>query len=101
MRTIELYACLGHTDTTEGRGAMRVVCYADSAHVAHEIVRLKAFHELHGVMGTPLGDYAVRAEVVIVFASAQDYLDHVSKESVRQKALAKLTQGERDALGLR
>ncbi len=101
MKILDLHECLGHTDTTEGRGSMIPVCYTEEASVAHQIVKLDLFRDRWGVMGCALGDYAVKNKQIKIFSTVQEYIDEVSLEAVRKRALGKLSPEEKKALGLK
>jgi hypothetical protein len=76
---------------------MRVVCYAESQETAVEIVTSREYGNEHGVFGSRCSAMDVRKETVMIYSSAQEYLDPIR---IRREALAKLTAEERKVLGL-
>lgn len=99
MKTVTLYPCMGHTERQEGRGAMREVCYASTKSVADAIMGHPLFYDKWGVMG---GDNCgtSSAKAMTVYDSLEEYIEAVSDETIRRRALSKLSQDERRVLGL-
>ncbi len=89
-----VYAVTTNTDLTEGRGS--------SVHLAYFVRRSDAerYAVGKGVMGTPATvTAATLPPLPRVYETWEEY-EEVNRESVRARALAKLSKEERDALGL-
>jgi len=98
--TLKFYELTYNSDGVEGRGpdvvAARFVRRDDAVAVCED----KRFWGKHGVMGTKIDPkYHVREVVVPLFDSVPDYWNY-DVEEVKKKALAKLTDAEKKALGL-
>ena len=98
--SIKYYELTYNSDGTEGRGysvvAARFVNKADAVAVCND----KRFWGKHGVMGTKMNpEHDVREVLAPLFDSVPDYWQY-SEDEVRRKALAKLTDLEKKALGL-
>lgn len=89
---IEGFEVLTNSDLTEGRGHRVHVCYTSTRALAEEIAKGK------GVMGTD-ADVVPMSKTIKVFDTMDEWNNN-TKEAIREKALAKLTKEEREALGL-
>lgn len=100
MQTIKCFEVMGHTDTTEGRGPMRVVARFSNRSAAELYVGSKAY-ATHCVMGyQSKSDLKNIKETTITIMDSVDDLEKSNLETLKQNALAKLTKEERAALGL-
>jgi hypothetical protein len=98
--TIKYYELTYNSDGTEGRGysivAARFVNKDDAVAVCND----ERYWKKHGVMGTKMDPkYDVREVCGPLFESTADYW-HYDVDEVKKKALAKLTDAEKKALGL-
>lgn len=98
--TIKYYELTYNSDGTEGRGhsvvAARFVNKDDAVAVCND----PRYWKKHGVMGTKMDPkYDVREVCAPLFESAADFWNY-DVEEVKKRALAKLTDAEKKALGL-
>ncbi len=98
--TIKYYELTYNSDQTEGRGPDVVHARFTDKSAAIAVCNDERFWKKFGVMGTRLDPkYHVREVVAPLFESAPDYFAY-DVEEVKRKALAKLTDAEKKALGL-
>ncbi len=99
MKTIKCFEVMGNTDTTEGRGPMKVVARFSNKEEATKYVRSGAYSEWC-VMGYQSNDDIKNIrEATITVLDSVDELVLLKKENLKASALAKLTDAERKALG--
>lgn len=101
MLKLECYEVLGHTDTTEGRGPMKVVARFSTYFESKKYVQSKAYAKWC-VMGyqNPKTDVDnIRCTTIIILDTAEE-MDHITTEALKARALSKLTKEEIKALGL-
>lgn len=101
MQVIKCVEVLGNTDTTEGRGPMKVVARFSSYEAAAKFVRSKTYARWC-VMGyqNEKTDLNNIRETVITILDTVDELELQQKEELKAQALAKLSKAEREALGV-
>lgn len=101
MQKIKCFEVMGNTDTTEGRGPMKVVARFNTREAALVYVRSKAYSQWC-VMGVQSWVYDSRniVENTILIFDSMDEMEEVRKSKLRKSALSKLTTEEKEALGL-
>ncbi len=97
MQIIKLWACLTNTDSVEGRGREIPVAYTKSKEKAAEIISDPMFYSRYGVMGC--NNCCIREETFVIIDSVLE-IPTLDKEKIRCAALAKLTDVEKEILGL-
>jgi len=55
-----MFAVMGNTDTTEGRGRYFVICLTENRQLALDIVRSDEYADRYGIMGFPGEEHNVR-----------------------------------------
>lgn len=103
MKTLKVWACTANRDQTEGRGPMYDVCYASTKEVALKIVTNPLYYGNYGVMGcAPYngGNYDISEREMVVYDNVSEYLEGIKNAAV-QTALNKLTDKEKELLGLK
>lgn len=100
MQEIKCFEVLGHTDTTEGRGPMKVVARFKTREAASAYVRSKSYAKWC-VMGFQNLTYDIQniRENTILILDSMDELEEMRVSNLRQSALSKLTKEEKEALG--
>lgn len=100
---ITLYAVQQNSDWTEGRGIMLDVYYTKTRELALKIVSSPVFYKKYGVQGTAPYDggksYVAKKELVII-DSLEEFLQ-IEKHAEAIAALSKLTEREKELLGLK
>ena len=101
MKTIKCFEVLGNTDTTEGRGPMKVVARFSTRKAAEEFVKSKIYARWC-VMGyqSEKTDLTYIDEVDLIILDSIGEFEEQEKADIRARALAKLTKVERAALGV-
>lgn len=102
MITQELFAITYNSDSTEGRGHTVTLGYAKSKKLAEEIVSDPRFGRfcVMGVHHAPdCRKYNVDEKTILIFESVDEPFD-LEKQKLREQALKKLSQEEREVLGL-
>lgn len=101
MQTIRHFEVYGHTDTTEGRAPMKVVARFKHRKDAEEYVKSKGYAKWC-VMGHQNLKYDMSniREATMVILDSIDELKDMELEELKNRALAKLTHAEKQALGL-
>ena len=101
MQVIKCYEVMGHTDTTEGRGPMKVVARFSSQIEASRFV-LSNEYSKWCVMGhqDSLNDLRKIHETTLIILDSVEEMSQQKTEQLRASALAKLTVEERAALGI-
>ena len=101
MQIIKCFEVLGNTDTTEGRGPMKVVARFTTREAATLYVKSKAYAQWC-VMGCQNLQYDLNniKEVTLTILERVDELEQMELEELKARALAKLTDKEKRALGL-
>lgn len=92
---------MGHTDTTEGRGPMKVVARFKTRSVAEMYVSSKSYARWCVMGYQSKDDVRNIKKVTILILDSMDELDEVRKNNLRESGLAKLTKEEKEALGLK
>lgn len=102
MQEIKCFEVMGNTDTTEGRGPMKVVARFKTRELASAYVRSKSYAQwcVMGVQNWVYDSQNIR-ETTIMILDSIDELEEVRKSKLRQSALSKLTAEEKEALGLK
>jgi len=102
MSTLDLYAITYNSDGTEGRGREIILGYAHTKEIAEAIVSNPRFAR-YCVMGVHNPEscrkYNVHRASVEIFETADGPWAE-ENEILRKAALSKLTQEEKEALGL-
>ena len=101
MQTIKCFEVMGNTDTTEGRGPMKVVARFSNYDEAAKYVKSEAYARWC-VMGyqSEKTDLKNIRETVLTILDTCDELELQQREELKAQGLAKLTKAEREALGL-
>lgn len=100
MKTIECFEVFGNTDTTEGRGPMKIVARFSNENEAIKYVKSPAYKRWC-VMGYQSNyDLNNIHKSVIIILDSLDEFEVYTKEDLRRKALNKLSKEEQEALGL-
>ena len=101
MQTIKCFEVMGNTDTTEGRGPMKVVARFSNYGEAAKYVKSKAYARWC-VMGYQIekSDLNNIRETVLTILDSVEELVAMDRENLKAQALAKLSKAEREALGL-
>lgn len=100
MNNVKCFEVFGHSDTTEGRGPMKVVARFSNYTAASEYVKSKEYSKWC-VMGyqSPNDINNIKPATIIILDSV-DELAAMTQEALKAQALAKLTQAEKEALGV-
>lgn len=100
MKKIECFEVLGHTDTTEGRGPMKVIARFSTETAANKYIESSAYKKwcVMGHLSTYDKNNIKRTTIIIL--DSVDELSELENEEFKARALAKLTQQERKVLGL-
>ena len=101
MQTIKCFEIFGNTDTTEGRGPMKVVARFSNRQAAEEYV-LSDSYAKWCVMGVKNKTYDLKniKETSLTILDTCSELVLAEGEELKRKALAKLTDEEHKVLGL-
>lgn len=101
MKIINCFEVLGNTDTTEGRGPMKVVARFNTWVEAEKYVKSAAYSRwcVMGVQSDADVKYNIKEATVIILDTV-DELSNMEREQLKASALAKLTNAEREALGI-
>ncbi len=100
MQAIKCFEVMGHTDTTEGRGPLKVVARFSTYEVAEQYVKSKAYSRWC-VMGCQSADDIKKIhEATVMVLDTVGELEQMYTEEVRARALSKLSAEERKVLGL-
>lgn len=101
MQTIKCFEVMGNTDTTEGRGPMKVVARFSNHDEAAKYVKSKAYAKWC-VMGyqNEKRDLNYIQETVLTILDSVEELVAMDRENLKAQALEKLSKAEREALGL-
>lgn len=89
-----------NSDTTEGRGPMKMLALFSDRGVAESVMldpRFRRFN-VQGIATRP-DDLTYNCKEYVIYDTPEDFWDYQDGK-VRQNALAKLTKEEREALGL-
>lgn len=100
MKTIKCFEVIGHTDTTEGRGPMKVVARFSNKDEAVKYVKSKAYARWCVMGYQNARDTDNVREATITILDSVDELGLMEAEELKARALAKLTAAERQILGL-
>ena len=100
MQVIKCFEVMGHTDTTEGRGQMKVVARFSDKGEATKFIKSKVYSKWC-VMGyqsnTDLNN--IREATITIMDTIEEY-QQSETEMLKAKTMAKLSVEERQALGL-
>lgn len=101
MQTIKCFEVLGHTDTTEGRGPMKVIARFSTKEEAEQYVKSKHYAKwcVWGQLNYSNDRNNIKEALIIILDNISE-LDAMAYEQLRQSALAKLSKQEREALGI-
>ena len=101
MQTIKCFEVMGNTDTTEGRGPMKVVARFSNSEAATKYVKSKAYAQwcVMGYQNEKTDLNNIREVTICILDTVEELVD-MNREELKAKALAKLTKAEREALGL-
>lgn len=101
MQTIKCFEVMGNTDTTEGRGPMKVVARFSNSEAATKYVKSKAYARwcVMGYQNEEMDLNNIRETVLTILDSVEE-LVAMDRENLKAQALAKLSKAEREALGL-
>jgi hypothetical protein len=102
MELINLFAVTSNTDLTEGRGATIVKGYFRERHIAEATVRDRRYSRycVMGVQSDRDVKYAVRDDTIRIYGSVEEFFGNTVEER-KKRAIAKLTDDDLDALGLK
>jgi ribosomal protein L20A (L18A) len=100
MQQIKCFEVKGNTDTTEGRGPMKVVARFSTYEAAVEYVKSPAYAEWCVMGYRSASDTNKISEVTLLILDSIDELEEGKKSAIRDRAIAKLTVEERKVLGL-
>lgn len=96
-----LYVLHKNSDQTEGRGHSIPVGYFKNREDAVIVNDDARFYKEHGVMGTQCdARYNVQELKMHVYESADEWFDQYDENTIRDRAMAKLTHQEKEVLGL-
>lgn len=101
MKLINCFEVLGNTDTTEGRGPLKIVARFSTYEEAAKFVKSKAYSKWC-VMGYQSGKEDLKniRETVMIILDSVDEMVKQQNEDLKASALAKLSKLERAALGV-
>lgn len=101
MQTIKCFEVMGHTDTTEGRGPLKVVARFSDYNEAAKYVKSKAYAKwcVMGCQNEKTDLNNIRETALTILDSVEE-LVAMDRENLKAQALAKLSKAEREALGL-
>jgi hypothetical protein len=99
MQTIKCFEVMGHTDTTEGRGPMKVVARFSFKDDAVKYVKSKSYAGWCVMGYQSTSDVNNIREATITILDSIDEFGKMEAEVLKARALAKLTVAERQALG--
>ncbi len=102
MQEIKCYEVRGNTDTTEGRGPMKVVARFKTFELAAVYVKSKMYAKwcVMGVQNWVYDSQNIKETTILILDSI-DELEEVRRNDLRESGRAKLTKEEREALGLK
>ena len=100
MQVIKCFEVMGHTDTTEGRGPMKVVTRFSTRDAAVEYVKSEDYSKWCVMGYRRCDDVKNIKEATLVILDSLAEMRVAEREDLKAKALAKLTRAEREALGL-
>ena len=101
MQSIKCFEVYGNTDTTEGRGPMKLVVRFSSYETAVQYVKSPAY-AWWCVMGYQNEEYDllnIREADIVILDSLSEFEANKKKE-LKAAALSKLSKEEREALGV-
>lgn len=96
MQHITCFEVYGNTDITEGRGPMKVAARFSEFEEAKKYVESREYAEWC-IIDDDIKN--IKESIIVIFDSV-DELNLLKKEQIRSRALSKLTNEEREALGL-
>ena len=100
---MKVFAIQKNQDQTEGRGPMVDVYYSNNKELALKIVSHPLFYKKYGVQGCPPykgGELDVKEREFIILNSMEDFFK-IEQDQKTKVALAKLTEEEKEILGLK
>lgn len=101
MQVINCWEVLGNTNTTDGMGPMKVLARFSSKEQAELYVKSKPYAK-YCVQGHQDWKYDmnnIKFTSLIILDNVDEFAD-IERQELRNKALAKLSDEEREALGL-
>ena len=101
MQQIKCFEVSGHTDTTEGRGPMKVVARFSNYDSAVKYVKSPAYYKKWCVMGYSSNyDINYIQEATLTILDTVHEVEEMENAAIRDRAIAKLSKEEREVLGL-
>jgi len=108
MKTIKLFELSKNSDQTEGRGHNVPMGYFEDLDQVLKTNDDERFFSKYGVMGTKYTSvsggflpYNIVLKTFDIYATSEEFFEKHDKQTKIQKALAKLTEEEKELLGLR
>lgn len=98
MKTLKIHILNRNLDQTEGRGPVVPAFYFASAELAAHAAKLPCFYREMGVQGGMDGSLVETKEIQLI-ESIEEFV-RLRKDQVAQRALGKLSDLEKDALGV-
>jgi hypothetical protein len=95
----EVWVITANADKNEGRGQQVDVAFFENKSAAIKTKNDSRFYKEHGVQGQRLPDSDVQYRVLRIYSSVEEYFKN-DAEQKKQRALNKLTEEERQLLGL-
>lgn len=101
MQKIKCFEVMGNTDTTEGRGPMKVVARFRTREAAVTYVKSPLYAKwcVMGYLSNNDEKYSIKEATLTILDSIEE-LEAAEREQLKILALSKLTKEERAALGL-
>lgn len=100
MQVIKCFEVMGNTDTTEGRGPMKVVARFSDKGEATKFVKSKVYSKWCVMGYQSESDVNNIREATLTIMDTVEEFSQAETEELKAKALAKLTAEERRILGL-
>ncbi len=102
MELINLFAVTSNTDLTEGRGATIVKGHFRERHIAEATVRDQRYSRycVMGYQSSQDAKFQVRDDTIRIYSSVEEFFGNTVEER-KKRAIAKLTDDDLDALGLK
>lgn len=102
MKKMKIYEALSNNDLTEGRGQTIVVASFAVGEDCLRVVEDPRYSRwcVMGVHNRGSAHYNMREREFVVYDSSKEFWDIHDKVIIRERALAKLTKQEREALGV-
>jgi hypothetical protein len=108
MKTIKLFELSRNSDQTEGRGHNVPVGYFEALDQVLKTNDDERFFSKYGVMGTKYTSvsggflpYNIVLKTFDIYSTSEEFFEKHDKQTKIQKALAKLTEEEKELLGVK